>query len=577
MSTLYNIIDNKEHLKQIVMQYGKYAFSSKEIHPDILIHICNCFIDEPFLYKDKFVIGDDYTFYIISGSRNNQKFLKAEQQRYNLNIFFHLFVREFTDNTITDPTMYIGSMEKIQEGGYGAVFPYIDNMGIIDDTKIAKYLTHETGIYYMKMLKYNDSTFAWFIEFCTFVIISSILKYIDCNLIIDKNKRELCINSKYKYIFPGKKTIVIPETVTGTTVTGTTVTGTTVTGTTPTNLHPVDIDSFVDDEYFIPPANHIKVSEIDTNDYFISYSSFISKIHKPFIKKIDSHKYILGYVLEKYDNTMDALYASFKIPSFASNYNIKSTINLTIQIIDILHRFKNLNNIGINISHRDITPLNIMYYLDPLRPDQTSIKLIDFGFMCANIKYKNGKYINFGYHSEEIIPLCDKSYVDIILFIICCIRWYKPFFNDILIGKTSNRYDIYNELKNIITLHDNQILSLIDAYHDHKGKLKYDIKERIYPFILSSYIEKFNKEYTAAKLPLIPNLNLETTENIFNEIFRCFDIFISNSVMTETIIPKNKINYGDIDLFNIADTLPEGQLKQFRDLYETNKKDYLRL
>jgi len=543
------LFDDKDHLKKVIMTYGKNTFSMVTVHTDILNFICKSFIDEPFLYNN-----------VIYGSTNVINTLDKQSLEYKAGLvqrkkyedFCNLFIREFTDNTINDP-LSLRNANGSDAGSFGVVKDYIKPDGRQDITKIVKYMMSDDKSVYSDIYDHTLYLYAWLIEFCTFVIISSILRYIDCNLIIDKDKREMCINSKYKNVFPKIVDVEAPG-----------------------NPMPELGLEQSDDEYFIPVKDSkIVIDRKEVKEFYTSYSSFIAKLHKPFIQKLKNNKYIFGYIAEKYMDTLSNLYGWFG--NDVQNLYFVKTMNITVQVIDILHKFYLLNNIGINISHRDVTATNIMYYQDPLIPDVYSVRLIDFSFLCSNINFKNGESINFGFHSKNNIPVCNKPYADIIIFLSWIVRYHPYFFNYI---KYNTDYDADKYIKKIISLDNDELLKAFDEIivsgPPHRPVYTPVINERVYPIQLEWIINTYNKERIRNGKELI---KMPDTDLIFKEIFICMHTIInkykSRYGFDEKFFLINEINHGDIKLFDITGT--NNQLKDFYDLYEANKLAYLDL
>ena len=184
-------------------------------------------------------------------------------------------------------------------------------------------------------------------------------------------------------------------------------------------------------------------------EYFLNYCSFMAKIDAPFINTtITPGEYVVGYIVEAYDETMTKLYYSV-----GPNINQKfiDAFNLTYQIFEILNKMYQLKKIGIIISHRDTTTNNIMYTKDLREKNRFKIRLIDFGFLCERIICKNGDTISLGYHTSNVkkdLYKCNNSSIDLVSFIVFCIRYTPQLFNVI---KRITGIDAITRLENIIT------------------------------------------------------------------------------------------------------------------------------
>jgi hypothetical protein len=120
--------------------------------------------------------------------------------------------------------------KNVGSGTYSALLPYYDNK-VIDKTKLIRYANYESS--YQKKLDHSIENYQWFIEFCTFIIVTAILMHTDCHLIKDTDKQKKCIY-KYQNIFQNDHT-----------------------------------DSSHDTK--------------NASDYFLNYHSFMAKIDAPFI------------------------------------------------------------------------------------------------------------------------------------------------------------------------------------------------------------------------------------------------------------------------------------------------------
>ena len=77
-------------------------------------------------------------------------------------------------------------VKKKGEGQYGAVYEYYDaNTKKIVPKKIVKYIKVKDTGFYIAIDDDSIERYKWMIEFCLFVIVMSILMYVDCLLIED--------------------------------------------------------------------------------------------------------------------------------------------------------------------------------------------------------------------------------------------------------------------------------------------------------------------------------------------------------------------------------------------------------
>lgn len=398
---------------------------------------------------------------------------------------------------------------------------------------LIKYITAGKGNYHVDINDHSSVIYAWFIEFCSFVIVMAILIYVDCNLIIDDIKRSQCLSARYKNEF-----------------------------TTGANGSSRGSSSGSSDGL--------------AKDYFLNYYSFMAKIEAPFINKDEfSGKYMIGYIVQKYDRTLAELYRSLN-----ENLDIDAfgdSINLTYQIFEIIKMLADLKNLGITISHRDISPNNIMYTKDPLSKNKYNARLIDFGFLCSSIRFKNGGSIAVGYHPFEKgdMYLCNKRYIDIIFFITECIRYYPQLFVAI---ENKTKVQAKKQFYMMVTLDQKLLANIFDeriCLCDPKSKWKYSTWE--YVATLDSRIELLISE---GKIPEDCRLDDATLDDIFESVF-----FVMGEIRDKIIeiygsYPQSgteKTDHGNIKTFYIADISANGGLEQFYNIYEKNKYAYLQL
>ena len=135
---------------------------------------------------------------------------------------------------------------------------------------------------------------------------------------------------------------------------------------------------------------------------------------------------MIGYIVEAYEDNISNMYENIR-----NKQNVIDAFNATYQIFEIMGKMNNLANLGIVVSHRDMTATNIMYLPDPNLKNKFKIRLIDFGFMCSDIKFKDGTSVVIGYHPsnpEDVnLHLCNNQLFDIVLFISWCIRYNSSY------------------------------------------------------------------------------------------------------------------------------------------------------
>lgn len=192
--------------------------------------------------------------------------------------------------------------------------------------------------------------------------------------------------------------------------------------------------------------------------YQDSYSSFFAELCKPFIntisetkngKRID--KFIVGYIMIRYDDTLR------KVFEMTTQNNISESYHLFVKAVNVFELLYLLNDHGILFSHRDNTTNNIMY---TVQDGNKKIKLIDFGFMCINIKFNDGSNSaiigSHTYGSKYDLDKCNKKYIDIILFLSWIVTAEKNFLT-ILDVVTKNKWDIKTSLCKIMSLNNDHI------------------------------------------------------------------------------------------------------------------------
>lgn len=499
------IIKNINHLRKIITEYGTNVFVDKLLSSEMLNFIVDSFIVEPFLYEGRNVGADP-------NARDMKTLVAQEKQRTTLTIFVSKYLPEIIDDSIPDP-MVLSPAQKLGEGTYGVIARHSPG-------KVLKYViardASSNPLYHLDMDMTNhvgkNVLYTWFIEFCTFIIIMSIMKYIDCNLIVDDAKNNICNVSKYQNVFD--------------------------------------------------------------KDYFLSYFSFMAKVNAPFAKKISGNMYTLGYISEAYTNTIGNLYASLEkevsSPSTTPSDDFYDAYNLTYQLFDIFHKISHLSNIGINISHRDAHANNIMYFKDPMGTNKFKIRLIDFGFLCTNIKFADGGYVNVGYHplyKQYNLNVCNKPLIDFVFYMTWCFMFSRHFFD--LIKKYTN-IDAVESIADTITFHNNLLITefnklssttrIPERNNDLYGQYDYasviDTIIKVDPVVVETmYVEIFNlmdniKEVLSNPASQSQNKSIELLQNPY---------------------------YGNVQLYDIGNDKPDGDLDKFISAYNKRKRDYLAL
>jgi hypothetical protein len=69
---------------------------------------------------------------------------------------------------------------------------------------------------------------------------------------------------------------------------------------------------------------------------------------------------VIGYIVEAYEDNISNMYENIR-----NKQNVIDAFNATYQIFEIMGKMNNLANLGIVVSHRDMTATNIMYLPDP--------------------------------------------------------------------------------------------------------------------------------------------------------------------------------------------------------------------
>ena len=437
------LIDDVDDLKNIIRLYSHGVFSEAVLSPEMIEFIITQFIDNDFY---------------DNGCLMRTTLQKHNKQLEILAAFVEIFKKDYVDVT----TIGISHAPNIGTGGYGTVFN-------IDRTTAKKFIKNKDSYLHnladISTVKYMQ----WMIEFCTYVVIMSIIKYIDCTIIVDESKRNECVRNKYKNVF-------------------------------------------------------------DSGEYFLNYYSFMSKIKKPFISEAQAGNiYYIGYYIEKYDTLL-----STKLNEIGRNgLGVGTGINLLQQIFEILKKLYDLSNIGITLSHRDFSTNNIMFTHDIHRKNSHKIRIIDFGFVCVNIKFKNNESKTFGYHPLENynkVHLCDKKLIDIVFFIHWIVKYHKSFLLEA--GKNSGT-NVYTIFKDLIP----QISGKISEW-----------------------------QYAADCAGML-------TEKIFTDVFEILNTVREHMEIHSGSMGFEKVYYGQVkqyDLSNSSDT------EKYLKIYNENKVNYLK-
>jgi len=237
-----------------------------------------------------------------------------------------------------------------------------------------------------------------------------------------------------------------------------------------------------------------------------------------------------------------------------------------------------------------------MYFNDPLRKGEPSVRLIDFGFLCTNIIYKDGGNLNLGYYYDisgrGLIPTCNKPYVDIILFLAHCIRdgSCRIF---AAIQDITGGYNVKEQFKNIITLNNDDMMQKFQLL---KGIGRgYAISTWDYAIYLDIIVKECNDMIKTRNqninlkkhrlgitsnsfIQLIPDID---THRIFKQVFACMNMMkqnieahkIGSHIDVREQISK-PINYSIVKLYDLDNN---DEFGDFKTMYESRKAAYLTL
>jgi len=451
------LINNADELIQIIRNYSIKVFD-EPINEEIINFIIKTFINNDFY-------DSDGNFCIIE----NKSILINKKNKIIFNEFINLLKKYY--NSDLDFGIVLNTDNIVGKGRYGIVFKTDNEEQVIK--LMFKSGTKNNENFLFSNDEADKAGIMYMIEICTYIIVMSIIKYIDCTMIIDSKIRKLCIDNRYQ-------------------------------------------------------------NEFDDNKYFLNYSSFMYKIIKPYIKKIDKEAYLLGYYMSKYDITL----AKFLEESNSSIENIQ----LLEVIFTIIRKIYNLSKIGIIISHRNLLLSNIM--LKKTNKDNYDIHIIDLNFLCININFKDSKTNKtFGYHVNNIkndLKLCNKKFIDV-LFLLKSIIRTPNIFKDI-----KKIYDINNKLETII-----------------KKNINIDEKD------FDSNIE--NNNFNEELFDNIFKIFNEAKEEILKNVKSSEDDESSEEAKKEIM---DDIGYGNIELHNLENEI---NIKKYIAEYIANKKIYLQL
>ena len=459
------IFTNIDHLKSTVKTFGSTTFKDVTLSDRMLQFIINNFISSQFLKNGK-VLGDLSTPKIAD--LNESEKLVASNQKKVLAGFLKILVSEHLDQTIHEPNIndpIIGS------GSYGTITEFKIN-GTIIPNRLVKFMSfdnedeheHELSIHpEIQSSSINSNSnkphnryiielYAWMIEFSVFVIIMSILAYVDS--IIDQ----------------------------------------------------LDLNS-TDDR-----KQHYK--------QLFDYRSMFARICKPFIKKTSNDHFVLGYIIERYDKTIEQVFEN-------TENDIYSSLAVLVQSVVVLRKLLRLSEFGVYISHRDTTARNIMTQITNDGASGHIINLIDFGFLCVNIKFRDSYEISAGYHPFDNrfrIDTCDKRHIDLILFITWCIRHCTTTLKQF---HKASGVDIIKQFTNIITLNNSALLNLFNKKKD-KDKNKDYYSPWEYSCGLDQFVNDLIKEN---KIDQKYSLNHTSTHHdrvnlMFNDILQVMYVIV---------------------------------------------------
>ena len=334
------LINNVEELIQIIKNYSSKVFD-ESINEEIINFIIKTFINNDFYDSDgNFCIRENKS--ILINEKNKEifnEFINLLKKYYNSDLDFGILVN--TDNIVG-------------KGSYGIVFKTDNKEQVIK--LMFKYGTKKNTNFNDNFWFINDEAdkagIMYMIEICTYIIVMSIIKYIDCTMIIDSKIRKLCIDNRYQNKFDDK--------------------------------------------------------------YFLNYSEFMYKIIKPDIK-IGKDAYLLGYYMSKYNITLakfleDSNSSITKIQLLEVIFTIiRKIYNLSKIGIIISHRDLSLSNIMLKKINKDNYDIHIIDFnflcININFKDSKTNKT--FGYHVNNIKNDlklcNKKFIDVLFLLKSII------------------------------------------------------------------------------------------------------------------------------------------------------------------------------
>ena len=188
------------------------------------------------------------------------------------------------------------------------------------------------------------------------------------------------------------------------------------------------------------------------------YSKMFSQIYEPFIHTIDEQTIVIGYIMRKYEITLND-----EIKQINSMTDLS---NGTSHIIDTLLNLRHLNylrQLNIFITHRDMKTTNIMIH-------NGDILFIDFSFLSMKIKCKNKEEMEMSKNIGNLVTTNEKYY-DVIMFIASLLKYNVKYLK--LLGKFINM-DVEEQLKNILLMNNTVLLNAFTIYNIYAFSTKYN-------------------------------------------------------------------------------------------------------
>jgi hypothetical protein len=484
------IFTNINHLKSTIKTFGSTVFTDVALSDNMMKFIINNFITSQFLKNGK-IFGDIATPEYIN-IKESEKFF-ASKQKSTLDEFLKLLVTDHLDQTIQEP---LDNQNVYGSGSYGTITQLNIN-GIVAKDRLVKFMkfdhndiiAHELSIHpdvptsdnrLISQHKHIRELYMWMIEFCAFVVIMSILTFVDTL---------------------------------------------------------VDIS---DSNNSISRQNHI-----------FEYRHMFARLCKPFIKKTSSGHFVIGYIMVQYDKTIEQILDNTK-------KDLHSSIFVIIQSVVILRNLLRLSEFGVYISHRDTTTRNIMSHKSGDNLASSTIKLIDFGFLCAKIKFRDNNDISIGYHPFDTrfrLDTCDKRHLDIILFISWCIRHCNTALNTF---QKASGIDIKTKFINIVTLNNQELLAMFNK----KKKTDYYYSPWEYSSGLDQFVTKLiiNNKIDRSKSLVHSTDHHDRVNLIFDEILHVIADVV-NKLSDQNITDSRISTSLNVDNTNI-DSVKSGNYSQ---------------